>query len=225
MLYLDIETAPIPGSYDSDAYADAGREPPAHYRSEEAIERWREKDRAAWADTLGLSPRTGRVVAVGLSRGDGVVLTQSHTHDHPDDEARIVDWTLHAIADEMQGVGGKVVTFNGMSFDLHFLAIRAVALGLTLPPHWSDLFRRYTVQYHIDLYQVLTNWGGSRSKGDTLTGWCRAFGIEVTEHGSGADVAGWVADAKWDKVQRHVTEDVRQTVALHGLCKRSGLCP
>jgi hypothetical protein len=225
MLYLDIETAPLPGAYDSDAYADAGREPPAHYRSEEAIERWREKDRAAWADTLGLSPRTGRVVAVGLSFGGGDARCLMPLADGQDHEAAIVDGTLNYITEEMAAPLGKVVTFNGMGFDLHFLAIRAVALGLRLPPHWSDLFRRYTVQYHIDLYQVLTNWGGSRSKGDTLTGWCRAFGIEVTEHGSGADVAGWVADGAWDLVRRHVTEDVRQTVALHGKCKAAGLCP
>jgi hypothetical protein len=219
-LFLDIETAPQPGADTDDAYAAAGREPPSNYKAEDAIARWRAKDRAEWAGTLGLSPRTGRVVSIAWRTGVDSA-TQGEASER---EAELVGKLIEQVRNTLATSDGRVVTFNGMGFDLHYLAIRAVALGLPLPPAWPDLFRRYSTGVHIDLFQVLTNWGASRAKGDSLSGWCRAFGIDAPV-GSGAEVAGQVDAGQWASVVDHNVSDVDALVALYRRCRAAGLVP
>ena len=220
-LALDIETAPQVGIDTDEAYAAAGREPPSNYKAEDAIARWRAKDRAEWAGTLGLSPRTGRVVCVTLR---GLDVRSMVLSGRDQTEREMVRWALDRIRQAINTTHGRVLTFNGQTFDLHFVAIRAVALGLTLPPGWAHLFRRYTTDTHVDLFQVLTGWGASRQRGDSLAGWCRAFGID-TPVGSGADVAAQVAAGDWDAVEAHNISDVDALCALYDRCMAAGLVP
>ena len=48
----------------------------------------------------------------------------------------------------------------------------------------------------------------------TLTAFCRRFGIPVTDEIAGKDIPAMVAAGEWDKVVSHVTSDVELTVAL-----------
>lgn len=203
-LILDIETSPLPG-IDGD-YPEADRTPPATHKSPQAVAKWRENDRAAWAKDLGLSPRTGRIVAIGYATADAqpVVATTEHQS-----EAVMIAGVLQ-LMDQQR----PLVTFNGGGFDLPFLFTRAAILGVRIPVRCGDYLRRYSVHPHIDLFGVLTNWGQPR-KGDSLHGWARAFGVPVDDTTSGADVAWLVAAGDWQAITDHCASDVRITQALY----------
>ena len=65
-----------------------------------------------------------------------------------------------------------LVSFNGRTFDLPLLELAAFRFGLSLPGWFSVNARsfeqprnRYNVQAHLDLHDVLTNFGASRFNG------------------------------------------------------------
>lgn len=72
-LFLDIETVPLTSSLEM-PYPDAERMPPANYKNPEAIQGWREKDRATWSESrvkecsLHSSTRTHRVLGPRCGR-------------------------------------------------------------------------------------------------------------------------------------------------------------
>lgn len=197
MLVLDIETVANAGALAS--YDEEGREPPANYKSEDAIERWREKDRAAYAKECALSPRTGQIVCIGTS---AVML-------HGGAEADLIRGAFDVLTDAK-----PLVTFNGLGFDLPYLFTRAAILGLTIPVQCSDYLRRYSLWPHVDLFAVLSNYGQAR-KGDSLHGWARAFGLAVTDDTSGADVAAMWAAGNVDGIAAHCASDVALTEQLY----------
>lgn len=65
-----------------------------------------------------------------------------------------------------------LVTFNGRTFDLPLMELAAFRYGLSLPK-WFDLHgksysqprNRYNTQSHLDLYDLLTNFGATRVTG------------------------------------------------------------
>lgn len=201
MLILDIETAAIPGL----TYPEADREPPANYKAPAAVAAWREKDRQAWAKECALSPRTGRVVAVGLATADSAkVLTLEHMS-----ERELLAQALGQVDQHR-----PLVTFNGAGFDLPFLFTRASISGVRIPVRAGDYTRKYATHPHIDLFGVLTNWGQVR-KGDSLHGWCEAFGLGVDDETTGADIAAMVEAGDWQGVTDHCLSDITLTRALY----------
>ena len=62
------------------------------------------------------------------------------------------------------------VTFNGRAFDMPLMELAAFRYGISLP-HWfaSESFKtpryRYNVESHLDLQDVLTNFGAARCNG------------------------------------------------------------
>jgi predicted PolB exonuclease-like 3'-5' exonuclease len=214
---IDIEcvaTADALASYDP-----ADREPPANYKSEEAIAKWREKDQAAFLRDATFSPRTSQVVAVGICD------LGADIHDTPEavvhsidtlSESMIVDYAMRSIR-----AGGLLVTFNGLGFDLPFLFNRAALLGVHIPVDCGQYLRRYTTRPHTDIFAVLSNYGQAR-KGDSLHGWARAFGLPVEDASSGADVAAQYAAGDWDAIRAHCRSDILLTTELYRALVRTG---
>lgn len=216
---LDIETAPQARAL-ALPYPEGERNPPGNYKNADAIERWREKDRAEWSAGLSkvasLNPRLGRVVALGNIVWDATVPEVSHAIEE-EEERELVAWGLDKV-----GRCGGLITFNGLGFDLPFLHVRAAILGVRVPYKPSDYLRRYTTKPHADLQAILSNWSWGE-KGDTLHGWCEAFGIPVEDQTTGADIAEDVARGDAEAVCRHCGSDVLATAALYERLRDAGL--
>ena len=123
-IVLDIETVPLEAAL-TVPYPAEDRQPPANYKDQEAIDRWRQADAAKWAaervKACSLNPRLGRILCIGTTRG--VLMAQT-----PAEEANVLD----AAWRELKHAGGKVVTWNG-SWDLRFILLRSLALGVPVP--------------------------------------------------------------------------------------------
>lgn len=214
---LDIETAPQARAL-AMPYPKAEREPPKNYVKPEAIEGWYARDEAAWrtewAKTCALSPRLGRVVSVSTWVGD-VVWNLTNLEETIEREL---------IADAIQSIASsrRLVTFNGLGFDVPFLHVRAAILGVRIPYQTGDYLRRYTTTPHADLCAILANWAYGKS-GDTLHGWCEAFGIPCPDPTTGADVGGMVERGDAEGIRQHGHHDVTATHALATKLDAAGL--
>ena len=214
-LIIDIETAAQTAlPYNSDDHT-----PPSNY-GPDAAAKWHDKNRAAVAKAAALNPRTGRIVAIGLYNDlepDRQLREVCHVAGSDTSEADIIG----AAMQEMYA-NAPLVTFNGLSFDLPYLHVRAAILGLRIPYPVGAMLRRYSTTHHIDLMAILSNWDRA-AKGDTLHGWCRAFGIPVADDTKGADIAAMVERGDYEGVAAHCLSDIRLTAALYTRCLTSHL--
>lgn len=231
-IIFDIETAPNDLAVRkaellrSRAYPYEERFPPKNYSRPETIAEWRAKDEAEWPrtceaeanaflDAAALSPRYARIIAVGAVE----VASRDTSRDVAvdlGDERELICAALDALSH-----ADPLVTFNGMSFDVPLLHVRAAVHGLRLQ-HAPDAFlRRYTTQHHADLRLVLANWD-ARAAG-TLHDWCEAFGIESTDECSGADIGALVSAGDTNGIAKHCAEDLRLTCALYERLTTAGV--
>lgn len=208
-IVIDVETVPLAESLLA-PYPEATRQPPANYKSEEAITKWRDADRASWAEArvkeCSLNPRLGRLVVFGSSAG---VLTAPTEQDEP--ALLEAAWAL------IRGAAGRVVTWNG-TFDLRFLLIRSLAHGIR-PGVRAEVIRQWFARYHtyphFDCKAVLLNWD-VKIAGEGLNEWGAFFGLEGKTGGlTGKDVwplyqAGDVAG-----IARYCEGDVALTQAIY----------
>lgn len=208
-LVLDIETIPLESALLA-PYPEGLRNPPANYKSEEAIQKWREADRAKWAEErakeCSLNPRLGRILCVGTSAG--LVMA-----DSSDEEAGVLRQTWEWLRES----NGNVVTWNG-SWDLRFILLRSMALGVepTVWPHViRDWFRRFSVTPHCDCKAVLTNWDAPKA-GEGLTEWATFLGLPgKTEGISGKDVWPLYQGGLLDEIAEYCAQDVATTQAIY----------
>jgi len=62
----------------------------------------------------------------------------------------------------------KLISFNGRNFDLPMLMIRALKYNISIPAYfdntnkWENYRSRYSENFHIDLMEVLGNFGAAR---------------------------------------------------------------
>lgn len=70
----------------------------------------------------------------------------------------------------------QLVTFNGRGSDVPVLAAAAMRHRLLAPRFFSDVVQanRYHVQWHMDLFDALTNFGATRHGG--MSDWAQAIG-------------------------------------------------
>ena len=206
---LDIETVPLDAMLAVPYPADE-RQPPSNYKDQEAIWRWREQDAAKWqterVKVCSLNPRLGRVLCIGTL--DGVLMAQT-----PAEEANI----LHAAWRELEHARGRVVTWNG-SWDLRFILLRSLALGVDvpLPPSViSSWFKRYTSAHHVDCKAVLTNWEPP-VRGEGLSEWATFLGLPPKTDGmTGADVYGMAQAGQYIAIADYCQQDVAVTAAIY----------
>ena len=101
----------------------------------------------------------------------------------------------------------KLVTFNGLSFDLPVLITRYRLLGLT--PLTCDV-RKYGSKDVIDLMADLTfnDNAGAAILSRSQASLARRFGIPTPDPTSGKDVAAMVAAGDYDAVAAHCQADL-----------------
>ena len=211
---IDIETVPLADSM-SAPYPAAERQPPANYRNTDAIDAWRERDRLAWAQerakTCSLSPRLGRVLCVGIATPGDEQVYYAETEDAERE-------TLRAFWDDMMsdGMPAKAVTWNG-AWDLRFLVIRSLLLGVTIPVDahivraWA---KPYNGEWHTDVKRVLV--GDQITKGEGLGEWAQAFGLPgKTDGWTGASVYPAYLEGRHDEIRDYCVSDVFATRDLY----------
>ena len=207
---IDIETVPLAASMAA-PYPAAERQPPANYRNADAIDAWRERDRLAWAQerakTCSLSPRLGRVLCVGMATAGDEAVYYAATEDAERE-------VLRSFWDEVNGY--KVVTWNG-SWDLRFLVVRSLLLGVTIPVDahivraWA---KPYNTVWHVDVKRALV--GDGIVKGEGLDEWAQAFGLPgKTDGWTGASVYPAYLDGRHAEIADYCRADVAATKALY----------
>ena len=208
-LFIDIETVPLASAL-AMPYPAEERTPPANYKNEDAIARWRESDQKRWAEertkACSLNPRLGRVVCIGLGGSTtGAILAREEN-----EEAAVLDFFWGAVRENESGL---IVTWNG-TFDLRFLVIRSLAHGIA-PSVSTDIvrswFARYRTYPHFDCKAVLTNWE-TRIEGEGLSEWSMFLGGDGKTQGmSGADVYPLYQLGHFDDIAAYCAQDVQAT--------------
>ena len=116
-----------------------------------------EEAKKAQIEKMALSPLWGRVCCWCVNDGENTT-GSCITEESNDEETAVIERAFQILA-----TSGKIITYNGTSFDLPFLYRRAVILGIDpgefdMPP-LSDMHKRYDNDSHLDLMQVWCGFG------------------------------------------------------------------
>jgi 3'-5' exonuclease len=176
-------------------------------------------------EELGFSPLTGEIVAVGMydtERGEGAVYYQSGDAEEEKKDGEFLYKTgseaeiIKKFWDTARNYG-EFASFNGRSFDVPFLAIRAAVHGIKVSVNLmgNRFLNENAYTKHIDLLDQLSFYGAVRRKG-SLHMYCRAFGIASpkSEGVTGDDVAGLYKAEKYFDIARYNSRDLIATAEL-----------
>lgn len=210
---FDIETAPNPQlaglarACAQERAAGRGEAPEDAAVDEEAV-------RAEMA----LSPIFGKVVAVGLldADTDGCIVLAG------DDERELLELFWH----HAQGYD-LYVTWNGLSFDVPWLYVRSLVQGVRPTVRISTARYRWPGESnHLDLFALLTDWRGNRTRHLRLdlSTVARALGVEPPE-GDGADVPALWEKGDIDSIRKHLESDLRATLGIWRALGEPGRVP
>lgn len=175
---------------------------------------------------LGLSPVTGKIVAIGLydiDRKQGAVY---YTGVGNEKDSLYGEYVLKQRSEKEMLIdfwdGAKsydtFVSFNGRSFNVPFLLHRSVVHKII--PTCSLMEHRYLYKQngvkHVDLLDQLTFYGAMFRK-PNLHLFCRAYGIQSPKIGGvyGDDIAELFARKKFRDIALYNTRDVTATVLLY----------
>lgn len=111
---------------------------------------------------------------------------------------------------------GCLVTFNGRHFDLPVLELAALRYGVAVPNYFAEPNSpryRYAEARHLDLYELLTNYGAVRLRGglDLLL---KMIGMPGKGAIDGARVQELYEAGRMDEIHRYCRSDVIQTYFL-----------
>jgi len=171
---------------------------------------------------LSLYPLTAKVVAIGMLNTEtehSMVLFEGNDTKEWQSEETGVKYSSYSEAEmltlfwEYAKKADSVVSFNGRNFDIPFLMIRSAILKIK--PSRNFIKKRYDNKSHIDLLEVLTNYG--TTKKFNLDFYCKSFGIESPKsHGvSGMDVKQLYAAGKIEEIATYCAHDVEATFQLY----------
>ncbi len=119
------------------------------------------------------------------------------------------------VLEEFSGFVGKehphLVTFNGRSFDLPVLANRMLKHGIPFPVYYADRDYRYRFSDagHIDLADVLTDYGASRRP--SLDALAQLVGMPGKMGVDGSMVQGMHDEGRHAEIRDYCLHDVVQT--------------
>lgn len=229
VVYIDIETVVESATVGMDlsgeppGYCFEPGEPPANYKSPEAIARWQEREAEkskanAWRDYAAgaLSPMSGRVVCVGVAVDDRDVQTY-----HGDDETEMLGF-VRSVLDQLPGPY-RVVGHNLKGFDAPFLMLRGMKWGVRLPLSQAKKWDTKLIDTR-ELWPCSSgSYGlkGSGKLGDII----RFLGLDFPEDTSGADVFSQYVAGEWETIARHCAIDVEKVRALYRELEHVGLIP
>ncbi len=181
-------------------------------------------ERTVIREMLGVSPLTGRVVAVAVLNPETKKGAVYYQKQNPDEKEEEVDgYQVVPCADEKEiltrfwdlaGKYDQLITFNGHAFDCPFMMIRSAILKVK--PTVNLMGYRYGDKPHLDVYDKLTNYGAVRFK-RSLHLWCQAFGIESPKDKgiTGHDVGIFFKDKRCREIALYCVGDIKSTATLY----------
>lgn len=222
LIVLDIETAADPQLVAVALAVEPRFTAPSNYKDPEKIAAYAEAAAAQWragiVSDAGLTPRTGRVVCVGLQdfdvAGDPKVLRVG---------GPLVSGLGYDTERELLAAAGlalaapdtTIVTFNGMAFDVPFLRWRMVRHGVPVPDCLKHTAGRFMGPRHYDLRLILSD--GDRRAHGTLESWALALGVSDVPHKGGmdgSDVQAYVDAGRWEELASYCARDVVASAAV-----------
>jgi len=112
--------------------------------------------------------------------------------------------------------GGEmsVVSWNGRGFDLPVIVARCLHHGLAFPWYYQqrDTRYRYSTEGHIDLMDLLADYGATRAYSLDLA--AKLIGMPGKLDCIGADVQAMIDAGEIEQVRAYCMQDVVQTAAL-----------
>lgn len=163
IIALDIETIPNP---DAVARMPEPEVKTGNIKDPAKIKAKQDEAKAEMLEKAALDPLTGRVACYAFVSGDG---EWGDIISEATDAAETA--LLQGLFEKLGADGVRLVTWNGIGFDLPYIYQRAVLLNVCpanfgAPPlnAWT---RRYNTDLHYDLMQVWGNWV-ERIKLDTV---------------------------------------------------------
>ncbi|HEY8927152.1 MAG TPA: ribonuclease H-like domain-containing protein [Polyangia bacterium] len=125
--------------------------------------------------------------------------------DKPEAEA------MADLADFVARVKPLIVTWNGRSFDLPVLALRALRHGVDFSWYYRGIGYRYRFSEdgHLDLGDVISDFGAARMT--SLDGAARLIGLPGKLGIDGSQVEGLFQAGEMDALRRYCLSDVAQT--------------
>ena len=181
---------------------------PGAWKDEVKIARHREEAKTKLIEKAALSPRTGRIVSVGVGVRDGGESPKWDNHcfvDRVNDERALLEAIDSALA-ETQPL--YIYSYNGRRFDFPFLAVRAMMHGMKLKHRWPVGYDNR----HLDLWDFFGKEG-------SLNEWAAAI-LGRTKPSSGAAIQEMVDQERFDEIIEHNLWDVE---AVEELVDRSKL--
>ena len=112
----------------------------------------------------------------------------------------------------------RLVSFNGRGFDMPVLKYRAMVHGLSCPrwfsagDRWNSYESRYSQQYHVDLLEVLSDFGASARC--SMHEVASAFGIPGKLEVSGEDVCRMFESGERAAIRHYCETDVCSTLLM-----------
>lgn len=121
---------------------------------------------------------------------------------------------LADFADFMGTRKPHMVTWNGRSFDLPVLTLRALRHGVSLPWYYQEReYRyRYSADGHLDLCDFLSDHGAGRMT--SLDGAARLIGLPGKDGVDGSQVEGLYQSGQIESLRQYCLSDVAQTAFL-----------
>lgn len=168
------------------------------------------KDLAEKREKFALSPITGKVICVGfMSEGNVPFLTSESIKVFKTDNCSEKE-LLEKVWQEFESIlsnNDKVISFNGLLFDIPFLIQRSLLLGIPVDKNIADLLlRKYSNPFHIDLRTYLPE-GSLRVLSHI------AFNNSL-EDPNGGDIKEFYLKGDWEAIEKKNIADLAGTLAL-----------
>lgn len=128
------------------------------------------------------------------------------TSSYKDDEKKLLtDWNAFVARERP-----VLITWNGRTFDVPVIALRCFRWGV--PQIWSDKEYRYRYgDQHIDLFDVLTDYGSMPRTGFHLDDLCKILGLPTKDGVDGSKVHGLFKQGQIETIETYCLTDALKT--------------
>lgn len=206
-IVIDVEAIGIP---DVETYLEPVKAP-ENYKDPLKIAAYEVEERAKQIERAALDVDLARIIMIGI-KADAAVDTLRCEDEKGERYALGVLWEQYYHSD------CKLVTYNGLGYDLPLLLRRSLYLGIKTPYIQVDRFKHPQV---IDLMAILSMDG--KLKAHSLSFYLNRFGYpnggpDIT----GADIAARYQVGDWAAIEQHCRMDVEATAWL---AERIGAIP